>query len=136
VIIAAQGEGLPAVLSMIELLRLRDDLAGMHVLVRGDGSPLEQRIHALCLESGIEVDVPAPAGMQAALAEALEAIIRKAPKERPNAYVKGDDSFVRQAREVLFARGMRAWEVHAEILGASIPIPDAQPAIRELPAIS
>jgi ferredoxin-NADP reductase/ferredoxin len=124
-VIAAANEGLPSVLSMLELLNLKRGTRPVRVVLRGTREGhLERQILQLCAEGEIGLDFSRDApDVRAALEAALAAVTGSAAKAslRPNAYVKGDEGLVRLAREVLYARGLRPWEVHAEILGGARP---------------
>jgi CDP-4-dehydro-6-deoxyglucose reductase/ferredoxin-NAD(P)+ reductase (naphthalene dioxygenase ferredoxin-specific) len=123
-VLVAHAEGLPAVLSMLALLRMRDDRSGLHVVVRGDGDgPLEREVVGLCEAGGIDLRFADADGVRAALEFVADAVAATPCRSgrRPQAYVKGDESLVRASREVFYARGMKPWEVHAEILEGIVP---------------
>jgi ferredoxin/NAD(P)H-flavin reductase len=118
-VLVANAVGLPAVLSMIELLRMRDDRSGVHVVVRGDAhGRLEREVVRECADAGIDLQFRDEARVREALEQVAQAVTATPCKSgrRPQAYVKGDEALVRTAREVFYARGLKPWEVHAETI--------------------
>lgn len=124
VIIVANGEGLPAVLSMVGLLRVRENLSDVNVIIRGDAAdPLSQEVFRICHESGIAARSCESDAVSTELDRGARALTEASSKRgwRAQAYVKGDESLVKMSRKILYAHGMRPWEVHAEILAGAVP---------------
>lgn len=123
-LLVSNAAGLPAMLSMISLLGVRDDRTGVQVLVRGaDDGLLEVEAAQAGAEAGIDVRICRDDELRSLLEDAADAATRTPCKtgRRPQAYVKGDASLVRLSREIFYARGLKAWEVHAEILEGAVP---------------
>lgn len=124
VVVASTNEGLPAVLSMLELLRLREDRSRVHVAVLGNRDDLlERQVAAICSEAGIDLQFSGRDDIGAALERATDAVTGSpcASGRRPQAYVKGDEPLVRLSRAIFHARGFRPWDVHAEIIEGAVP---------------
>jgi ferredoxin/ferredoxin-NADP reductase len=124
VVLASTSEGLPAVLSMLELLRLGEDRGRVRVAVLGNQEDhLERQVAALCSDAGIDLQFSNRDDMRAVLERATAAVIRSpcTSGPKPRAYVKGDEALVRLSREIFYARGFRPWDVHTEIIEGAVP---------------
>jgi ferredoxin/ferredoxin-NADP reductase len=118
-ILVASSVGLPAMLSMVELLRMRDDRSGLHVVVRGRAEDrLESEVASACAGAGIDLQFRNDDDIRAALEAVARAVTAEPARSgrRAQAYVKGDERLVRMSREVFYACGLKPWEVHAETL--------------------
>lgn len=124
-LLVAEQDGLPALLCMLEMLCMREDRSGLKVLIRGARAGfLEERITHLCEDHGIALDFVDLAQLETHLRAATDQV-RASPANsagRVQAYVKGSEPLVRVCRQTLYAHGLRPWEVHAEMLGAIIPV--------------
>ena len=119
VILVAEGPGLSAALSMIEMLALRQERGGVHVFtVAGGPAWLERQAAQLAREYGIHHQHVEATALASALAQVSHELHpRTLPAAaRLQAYAKAGAGAVKMLREVLYKDGVRPWEVHADVL--------------------